>query len=157
MKPSPILDALRGNLQALVAYVPHAAALGLVVVDAQPGETWLRVPYADNLVGNPETGVLHGGVITTLLDNCAGIAVMTALGEPHPVATLDLRIDYMKPATPGLDVIGHCRCYKVTRNVAFVQGSAYHQDSGDPIATTSMTFNVGAGPMPNWPKQGAQT
>ncbi len=108
------------------------------------GEAWMRVAYAEHLVGNPATGVIHGGVITTLLDNCAGVAVMTALPELKSIATLDLRIDYMKPATPGLDVIGYCRCYKVTRNVAFVQGAAYHADPADPIATTAMTFMLGA-------------
>jgi len=88
--------------------------------------------------------VLHGGVITTLLDNCAGIAVATALPDLRSIATLDLRIDYMKPATPGLDVIGYTRCYKVTRHIAFVNGVAYHESADDPIATTAMTFMLGA-------------
>ncbi|HZR83700.1 MAG TPA: PaaI family thioesterase [Candidatus Binatia bacterium] len=141
---SSVLDAIGARKHMLIDYVPHARALGLSVVDAKPGEAWLRVPYAEHLVGNTETGVIHGGVITTLLDNCAGVAVMTALDELKSIATLDLRIDYMKPATPGLDVIGYCRCYKVTRNVAFVHGSAYHADPDDPIATTAMTFMLGA-------------
>jgi uncharacterized protein (TIGR00369 family) len=144
MSQSAILAAVGARKSMLIEYVPHARALGLTVVDAKPGEAWLRVAYADHLVGNPETGVIHGGVITTLLDNCAGVAVMTALDELKSIATLDLRIDYMKPATPGLDVIGWCRCYKVTRNVAFVHGSAYHSDPADPIATTAMTFMLGA-------------
>jgi len=141
---SKALELIGENLQALVAHVPHARAIGLAVVDAQPGHIWLRVPYADFLVGNPETGVIHGGVITTLLDNGGGAAVMTALEELRAVATLDLRIDYMKPATPGRDILGHCHCHKVTRNVAFVRGTAYHDTPDDPIATAAMTFMVGA-------------
>lgn len=148
MTRSPILDALVERKGLLVDYVPHSVALGLVVVDAKPGEAWLRVPYAEKLVGTPATGVIHGGVITTLLDNCAGVAVMTALPELRSIATLDLRIDYMKPATPGKDVIGYCRCYKVTRNIAFVHGRAYHDDPGDPIATSAMTFMLGANEAP---------
>jgi uncharacterized protein (TIGR00369 family) len=141
---SKALELIGEDLQLLVAHVPHARAIGLSVVEARPGQIWLRVPYADFLVGNPETGVIHGGVITTLLDNGGGAAVMTALEELRAVATLDLRIDYMKPATPGRDILGHCHCHKVTRNVAFVRGTAYHDTPDDPIATAAMTFMVGA-------------
>ena len=144
MSGSKALELIGEDLQLLVVHVPHARAIGLAVVDAQPGHIWLRVPYADFLVGNPETGVIHGGVITTLLDNGGGAAVMTALDELRAVATLDLRIDYMKPATPGRDILGHCHCHKVTRNVAFVRGTAYHDTPDDPIATAAMTFMVGA-------------
>ena len=144
MSGSKALELIGEDLQLLVVHVPHARAIGLAVVDAQPGHIWLRVPYADFLVGNPETGVIHGGVITTLLDNGGGAAVMTALDELRAVATLDLRIDYMKPATPGRDIVGHCHCHKVTRNVAFVRGTAYHDTPDDPIATAAMTFMVGA-------------
>jgi len=138
------LDLVGDDLQLLVSHVPHARAIGMSVVDARPGHIWLRVPWADFLVGNPETGVIHGGVITTLLDNGGGAAVMTALDELRAVATLDLRIDYMKPATPGRDILGHCHCHKVTRHVAFVRGTAYHDTPDDPIATAAMTFMVGA-------------
>ena len=138
------LDLVGDDLQLLVSHVPHARAIGMSVVDARPGQIWLRVPWADFLVGNPETGVIHGGVITTLLDNGGGAAVMTALDELRAVATLDLRIDYMKPATPGRDIVGYCHCHKVTRHIAFVRGTAYHDTADDPIATAAMTFMVGA-------------
>ena len=138
------LDLVGDDLQLLVSHVPHARAIGMTVVDARPGQIWLRVPWADFLVGNPESGVIHGGVITTLLDNGGGAAVMTALDELRAVATLDLRIDYMKPATPGRDIVGYCHCHKVTRHIAFVRGTAYHETPDDPIATAAMTFMVGA-------------
>ena len=138
------LDLVGDDLQLLVSHVPHARAIGMSVVDARPGQIWLRVPWVDFLVGNPETGVIHGGVITTLLDNGGGAAVMTALDELRAVATLDLRIDYMKPATPGRDIVGYCHCHKVTRHIAFVRGTAYHDTADDPIATAAMTFMVGA-------------
>jgi len=138
------LDLVGDDLQLLVSHVPHARAIGMAVVDARPGQIWLRVPWADFLVGNPESGVIHGGVITTLLDNGGGAAVMTALDELRAVATLDLRIDYMKPATPGRDIVGFCHCHKVTRHIAFVRGTAYHETPDDPIATAAMTFMGGA-------------
>lgn len=128
----------------LIHHVPHARALGLTVVNVAPSESWLSVPYDEKLIGNVETGVIHGGVITTLLDNACGTAVQLALPERMSIATLDLRIDYMKPATPGLALMGHAHCYKVTSNIAFVRGTAYHTDEADPIATCVGTFMLAA-------------
>ena len=63
-----------------------------------------ELPYDDKLVGNPDTGVMHGGAITALLDACSGAAVFAALDEWVPIATLDLRIDYLRAAEVGRDV-----------------------------------------------------
>jgi len=120
--------------------VPHNRALGLETVDLADGTARLRLPYHASLVGNPETGVLHGGAISSLMDACCGAAVFMALELPLPIATLDLRIDYLRPATPGQDVIASCHCYKVTHNVAFVRGVAYHDDPDDPIAAAAGSF-----------------
>jgi len=142
--PQPILDLVCGDLQRLIAHVPHARLLQMTVVDVGPGECRIRLPYSDRLVGNPETGVVHGGVITTLLDQCGGSSVLAALEELTSIATLDLRIDYMKPATPGRDIVGYSHCYKLTRNVAFTRAVAYHESVDDPIATAVGTFMLGA-------------
>ncbi len=137
-------QAIQNMKDVLIQHVPHARALGLTIVDAKPGHSWLSVPYDEKFIGNVETGVIHGGVITTMLDNACGTAVQLALPERMSIATLDLRIDYMKPATPGLALMGHAHCYKVTRNIAFVRGTAYHTDEADPIATCVGTFMLAA-------------
>ncbi len=120
--------------------VPHNAALNLQVLDCGPGMVVLSLPWAEHLVGNPETGVLHGGAISSLLDACGGASVFLKMMAPTPIATLDLRIDYLKPATPRRDVIAKAECYKLGRNVAFVRGLAYHDTTDDPIAALSATF-----------------
>jgi uncharacterized protein (TIGR00369 family) len=124
----------------MLDHVPHAKAVGLTVVSVERGIAVLKLPYAEELVGNPDTGVVHGGVITTLLDNCCGIAVGSSLDMMRPIATLDLRIDYMRPATPKEDIFARAECYKVTSNIAFVRATAYHTDIGDPIATAVGAF-----------------
>jgi uncharacterized protein (TIGR00369 family) len=122
------------------AVVPHNHALGLEMVSLEDGEARLRLPYSPDLVGNPETGVLHGGAITSLMDACCGAAVFMKLRMPVPIATLDLRIDYLRPAEPGREVLAHGTCYRVTRNVAFVRGVAYHDDEDDPVAAAAGAF-----------------
>jgi uncharacterized protein (TIGR00369 family) len=128
----------------ILAGVPHAAALQLTVMEIKPGgEAVCKIPYAEHLVGNPDTGVVHGGVITSLLDNTCGIAVGAKTQLRGQIATLDLRIDYMKPATPREDIFAFAECYKVTKNIAFVRGLAYHTDRNDPIATCAAAFMLG--------------
>jgi uncharacterized protein (TIGR00369 family) len=127
--------------------IPHVRELGIEAVEATAGEGVMKLPYREDLIGNPDTGVLHGGVITTLIDTVCGFAVFCGLGEIRTIATLDLRIDYLKPATPGLDLYAYAHCYKSTRNIAFARAVAYHVDRDDPIAHTAATFMIGtAGP-----------
>jgi len=124
----------------LVSQIPHAARLGMQVVEAGPGLAILKLPYRDELIGDPVRGVVFGGAITTLLDQALGLAVSCSLEDLRPIATLDLRIDYLRPAQPGLDLIGKAECYKVTRNVAFARAVAYERDIADPFATSLATF-----------------
>jgi uncharacterized protein (TIGR00369 family) len=120
--------------------VPFNAALGLDVVDIAPGVCVLRLPWRDDLVGNPRSGVLHGGAITALLDACGGASVFLKMPKPIPIATLDLRIDYLKPAVAQLDVFARAECYKLTKSVAFVRAVAYQQDERDTVASAAATF-----------------
>jgi len=125
-----------------VGAVPHNKALDLQVVDYRPEHLSLCLPYREDLVGNPETGVLHGGCITSLIDATCGGAVILSLTAPRRIATLDLRIDYVRPALPEQEVICDAHCYKVTRHVAFVRAIAHHGDQVSPIASASGTFVV---------------
>jgi uncharacterized protein (TIGR00369 family) len=135
-----LLEGLKRSLEDGV--VPHNKALGLAGEDAGRGFVVLRLPYDQRLVGNPETGVLHGGAITSLLDAAAGLAVFMALDEPTRVATLDLRIDYLGPGTPGRDVLARVDCIRLTHHVAFVRGLAYHDDPAKPIASAAGSFMI---------------
>ena len=143
--PPPKAQVLAVMTQAFRDGVPHNAALGLEMVDVGPGEGYatMRLPYADALVGDPATGVLHGGAISSLIDATCGAAVFMKLTRPLAIATLDLRIDYLKPATPGLDVFARADTIKLTRNVGFVRALAYHDDPADPIAAATGTFMIG--------------
>jgi uncharacterized protein (TIGR00369 family) len=120
--------------------VPHNLALGIRVLEVSPTEASFELPYDAKLVGNPDTGTLHGGAITALLDACSGAAVFAALPSLVPIATLDLRIDYLKPAEPGKSVIARASCYKLTRNVAFTRAVAYQDDPENVVAHSVGTF-----------------
>lgn len=117
---------------------------GLQLDRFAPGEAWSSLPYRPVFVGDTETGVLHGGVVTAMLDESCGMAVQLALDGTSAIATLDLRIDYQKPATPGLAIKAHSVCYRTTRSIAFVRSTAYQESEDDPVATATACFMIGA-------------
>lgn len=138
----PVQDQLNQIAELLVDGSPHAVALGLKLVKVTPGEAVIRAPYREDLIGDPETGVMHGGVVTALLDHAAGTAAFAGLGGKQTPATLDLRLDYMRPATPGRDVIAEAKTIKVAGLIAFVSAIAHDGDPDDPVATAHAAFMV---------------
>lgn len=134
-------DVIREQLKQIVPSLKHCKHLGIDVLDAGIGYLTLILPYSDHIIGNPETGVIHGGALTTLMDTACGFAAVSALSEPGICPTLDLRIDYMKPAEPGKAVIGAAETYRVSNNVVFARGVAYHDgDKDQPIAHCTASF-----------------
>jgi len=130
----------------LVAHVPQAVRLGMRVHEIGPCFAILRLPWREELVGDPVRRVVFGGVITTMLDQASGIAVQCSLPEFKTIATLDLRIDYLRAAQPGAELTARAECYKLTSNVAFVRGTAWDADEKDPFASMLATFML-VGPL----------
>lgn len=118
----------------------HGGHLGLRY--SAHGANWveLALPYTDALVGDVASGVIASGPIISLMDNATSLSVWTAIGAFRPQVTLDLRVDYMRPATPGKTIFGRGDCYKVTRSMAFVRGIAHDGDADDPVAHVAGTF-----------------
>lgn len=134
--PEPALALAR----RFFGMLPHSAVLGLEPLRVDQGGVTVRLPWQPALVGNPETEVIHGGVITTLVDQTSGAAVLAALGGPRAIATLDLRIDHLRAARPREPVHADALCYRLTRHIAFVRCSVYQDDRERPVASSMSTF-----------------
>jgi uncharacterized protein (TIGR00369 family) len=147
MSEVPISLAALGERMATAT--PQAAAVGFRVVSVEPGDAVMALPHNPALVGDPESGVLAGGAVTTLLDHVCGLAVgsrVLAGGGVGSIATLDLRIDYMRAAEPGREILARAHCYHVTRQIAFVRAAAFDDDDEtDPVATAQAAFALSAG------------
>lgn len=131
--------------QQFIQTVPHARALGMELTQLGDGKASITMPYADHIVGDPKTGVIHGGAVSAVMDTCCGAAVMSHPDAPSGTATLDLRIDYMRAATPGQTVTAQATCYHIGRSVAFVRAVATDDDTDNPVATASGSFIVERG------------
>ena len=124
----------------MTMFVPHAAALGFELVEVGDGRGVMKTPWREELVGDPDTGVIASGVVTALIDHTCGLACNASHAQPMPIATLDLRIDYLRPAAPRTGITAEAVCYKLTRSVGFVRAQAWDADPADPVATAQATF-----------------
>ncbi|HSB95413.1 MAG TPA: PaaI family thioesterase [Spongiibacteraceae bacterium] len=124
----------------LMEKVPHARALGMRLTACAEGFASGEQPYDTRLIGNPDTGEIAGGVVTTLLDSICGMAVLSKLRVVQRIATVDLRVDYLRPTSPERTL--HCiaDCYRVTHHIAFVRATVHDGAESDPLATAVGTF-----------------
>lgn len=118
----------------------HGGRLGIAYHAHGPDWAELRLPWHADLVGDPARDVLASGPIVTLMDMATSLAVWQKRGAFVPHATLDLRVDYLRPATPGRTVIGRGECYRTTRALSFVRGQAHEGDPADPVAHVVGSF-----------------
>jgi uncharacterized protein (TIGR00369 family) len=128
------------RFMSYVRHVGHGGALGIAY--HAHGEDWaeLSLPYDPRLVGMPDSGIIASGPIISLMDMATSLSIWCKLGRFRHQATLDLRVDYLRPAVPGRTIIGRGECYGVTRSIGFVRGLAHDGDAEDPVAHVSATF-----------------
>jgi len=125
--------------------IPFCAALGMRIDEIGDGVAELSMPYSTDLIGDPKRGVIHGGAISALMDTCGGTAVVSHPEAASSTATINLRIDYMRGATPGARIIARAECYHITRSVAFIRATARDADNSAPLAMAAGTFTVDRG------------
>lgn len=136
------MEALPEEAGALLLQLPHSKALGMQLVSCSGGDAAIEMPYDEKLIGDPTSRVIHGGAVSALMDTCCGMAVLFHPSRPISTATIDLRIDYMRSATPGQTIVAEATCHQMTRSVAFVRAVAMDEDRKHPVATATGAFTV---------------
>ncbi|MGB7418091.1 MAG: PaaI family thioesterase [Erythrobacter sp.] len=131
-------DAAKAS--AFFSKAGHAGWLGLTYSDH--GSDWveLELPWREDLLGEEDRLVLASGPIISLMDMASGMAIWQTVQSFTPIATLDLRVDYQRPARERSAVWGRVECYRTTRSAAFVRGIAHDGDREDPVAHVAGVF-----------------
>jgi uncharacterized protein (TIGR00369 family) len=135
-------EALRDNFTRVI---PHSHDVGMVIDRIGLDGAEASMAYRPEWLGDTERGLVHTGIIVSLVDTISGLAALAAAGRFEPMPTLDLRMDYLRPALP--DKALHCRaeCYRLTRSIAFVRASAWQDNRDEPVAVSQATFMRASG------------
>ncbi len=125
----------------MVTHAPYAVALGMKFLSSsEDGRGSILLPWRADICGADGSDILAPGAVTALIDHACGLAIMAGFGMTANPATLDLRIDHMRPAKPSLSVTCAAHCYKATRTIAFLRAEAWDISQDDPIATAQAAF-----------------
>ncbi len=92
---------------------------------------------------NPN-GVMHGGVITTMMDSALGAAIGALRGQEasrSPHATVEMNASFLSGARPGDRIVVEGRVLRLGKRVAFGEAEARRED-GELIAKGRMTFVI---------------
>ena len=140
-----------GYVDRFVKSLNQCHELGINAVCANENGLELALPYHAKIIGNPDTGVIHGGAITTLMDTASGSSVLCCLPELELCPTLDLRVDYMRPAEPGKPVFARATCYRITSTIIFTRCEAFQREPEVTVAQCVATFmRIGRKASPDW-------
>lgn len=145
MAQKGFFEVLRANFTQAI---PHARDCGMVAEALDAAGARLSLPYRDSWLGDTGRGVYHTGVITTLVDTVSGLAAVAGAGRFEAIATLDLRMDFLRPARRGLGLVAHATCYRLTPSIAFVRASVWQDDESQPVAVSQSTFMRNTPPGP---------
>ena len=122
-------------------YIPLHQMLGVKLLDLRAGFASMMVPFRPELVGDPRTQALHGGIIAIALDSVGGAAAMTTLNSPDDkLSTIDMRIDYLRPGKP-LDLFVEGELARSGNRIIVTRMIAFH-DRAELVAEGKGVYNV---------------
>jgi uncharacterized protein (TIGR00369 family) len=129
-------DVLAGR----AAPPPAAETLGWELVHVDPDQGTIEVAFqASDRFTNP-MGVVQGGFLAAMLDDTLGPALVATLPEGQFAPTLDLHVQFLRPARPGR-LVGRGRVARRGRQVCFMSGELLGPD-GEPVAVATATAYI---------------
>jgi uncharacterized protein (TIGR00369 family) len=122
------------------------AAMNLKPERADRHGVVIRMPHNPDFCVDEEGTLLHGGILTALLDTSFGMVNFLAIEDVQTMATLDLRVEYLRPAQSRADVMVFAECYRQTRHIAFCSGKVWFDGaSGEEVARGAASFALTRG------------
>lgn len=133
-------DALQIIRERFHEIVPHSKEIGMTIDETGDGWAIMSLPYQPFMLGDQERGLIHSSVVTSLVDTCSGLSVFCALPEYQNIATLDLRLDFMRPAVSEKTIYCRAECHRLTHQIGFSHAIVYQDSPDNPLATAQGTF-----------------
>ncbi len=126
--------------KAFLAGIPFARAAGMQAEHMSQARGSVSMRADEAWTGHAAADQIHPGCLTVLADTACGLAVGAAMNPIEPYATLDLRMDYLRPARAGLALRCDAHCHRLSRSVAFVRGEVFQAGSDEVVAAVNATF-----------------
>jgi len=129
--------------QMMEEHVPFNRMLGMKVVKVARGFVRIEIPFREDLVGDPFRPALHGGVISSLADVAGGSAVWSEIDDDRArVATIDLRVDYLRPGKLET-LVAEANVVRAGNRVGVADVRVFHpSNEADTIATGKGVYNI---------------
>jgi len=130
------------HIRLMEQEVPFNRHLGIRVLEIQEGFVKVMVPFRPEFIGDPRRPALHGGVLSAVMDACGGFAVWTFFAIQDLISTVDMRVDYLRPAPPE-DFIVESKVVRNGNRVSVVHTSLYGKGDPDhPVAEGRAVYNT---------------
>lgn len=129
--------------QVMEEMIPFNRYLGVRVGRVEKGLCRLEIPFREELIGDPLRPALHGGVLSALADAAGGGAVWTGIEDDRArVSTIDLRIDYLRPARLET-IVAEATVVRLGNRVGVADVRLFHPDKeSETVATGKGVYNV---------------
>tara|TARA_R110002072_G_scaffold299006_1_gene473800 strand:- start:5312 stop:5989 length:678 start_codon:yes stop_codon:yes gene_type:complete len=121
--------------------LPHGRDLGMKVVRVEDNQASIRLsPQPWMFEGDDDREEVCTSILYSLADSACGLAVFAEAQELTPIATLDLRMDYLRPADGDRALLAVATCLHLTEEIAFIHCDILSHGGSQPLATGSATF-----------------
>ncbi len=127
----------------LMSHLPSVKEAGLHCSSLSPEQVVIQMPSQPGWIGDAVKQTLHPGVSSLLADTACAISVSAAHGSLLHMATLDLRMDYLRPAPVGIDLYCEARCVRMSKHVAFTQAWVFQHGKPDPVVAVTANMMLG--------------
>ncbi len=122
--------------------IPFNKYLGMRVLLLEHGNARLLLPFREEFIGDSRRPALHGGLISTLVDTCSGLAAWTCCAPNDKIATVDMRVDYLLPG-PAADIEARAHVERLGNRVAVVSCMVVPALDGErTIAAGRAVYNI---------------
>ena len=113
---------------------PSSKLLGWHLLDARPGEGWIRIGFDGKQEFCNPAGFIQGGILSAMLDDTMGPAVFVMTDGRLYTATITMTVNFLAPAKVG-SIVGEAKVTQLGKTVAFVEGRLMAAD-GTVLATS---------------------
>ncbi|MAM59861.1 PaaI family thioesterase [Hydrocarboniclastica marina] len=132
-------DAARTAWQ-FTEQVPHGRDLGMQVVSISGNQVCMSLTPQPWMLADEGTEEICTGVLYSLADSASGLAVFAEAQDLSPIATLDIRMDYFRPAVSDRTLSAVATCRHLNDEVAFIHCDVLSEGDNQPVATGRATF-----------------